>query len=257
VIVWPAARRGFSARTWIFALLYAATLALFVSANKLTTSANAIFLQSTAPLWVLLLAPLMLGEHVERRDLFLMAAIAVGLWFCFKDAVGEQDPAARQATAPRPLLGNLLALLSGLTWGGTILGLRFLARRSAEKDEGAAASIVLGNLVCFAACVVATRFFGVSFFRGLEAVHLHDVMALLYLGCLQVGLAYVMLARGMRGVPALQASLLLLVEPVFNPIWTFFVHHERPGANALIGGAIILGATAAHAVLKPRSVAAA
>jgi drug/metabolite transporter (DMT)-like permease len=251
LLVWPAARRGWSKGTTLFGLLYASTLVTFVAANKLTTAANAIFLQSTAPLYVLLLSPFVLKEKVRRGDLLYMAALAGGLVLCFRDALVAQQGEV-QATAPRPLLGNALALASGVLWGGTIVGLRFLGRGTGEGDPGAAASVIAGNLAAFVGCAAISLARNEPFFEWIASPRIADLRALAFLGCLQVGLAYVVLTRGMRSVPALEASLLLLVEPVFNPLWTFLVHGERPGAWAIAGGSVILGATALHAVVQGR-----
>jgi len=252
--VWPASRRGFTRGSLLFGLFYAGTLACFVSANKFTTSASTIFLQSTAPLWVLLLSPLVLKESVRRVDLLFMGALAAGLAFCFKDALDAQHAARQPATAPRPLLGNALAVASGVLWASTLVGLRWFGRRShgaGGLDRGAAASVVAGNLTCFAACGLVSLALGEPYFSGASAASATDLGSLLFLGCLQVGLGYVVLTRGMRKVAALEASLLLLVEPVFNPLWTFLVHGERPGGFALAGGGVILGATALHALVAP------
>jgi drug/metabolite transporter (DMT)-like permease len=224
----PASRRGWSWRTPVVGIAYAATLLLFVLANKLTTSANAIFLQSTAPLYLLLLGPLLLKEPIRRRDLGFMLAIGVGL-ACF--FVGTEPPVR---TAPDPVRGNILALASSVTWAFTLLGLRWLG--SAGGDEGGSfASVVAGNLIAF----------GVALPIALPVLHATpaDWATLAYLGVIQIGLAYVLLTRGLRHVPAFEASILLLCEPVLNPVWSWLVHGERPGAWALGGGAAILGAT--------------
>ena len=130
----PAARRGLSWRVLPVATAYASTLILFVTATKLTTAANAIFLQSTAPLYVLVLGLVLLHERVRRSDLAFGAAVATGLGLFF---------AARQgalATAPDPERGNLLALLSGVAWALTIVGLRWLGKRS---GSGAIATVAV------------------------------------------------------------------------------------------------------------------
>jgi len=227
----PASRRGWSWRTPVVGVAYAATLLLFVLANKLTTSANAIFLQSTAPLYLLLLGPLLLKEPIRRRDLGFMLAIGAGL-VCF--FVGTEPPVR---TAPDPVKGNVLALASSVTWAFTLLGLRWLGNAGGSDDDGSGslAAVVAGN---FIACAVALP-------RALPVVGAlaSDWVTLAYLGVIQIGLAYVLLSRGMRHVPAFEASILLLCEPVLNPVWSWLVHGERPGAWALAGGAAILSAT--------------
>jgi len=128
----PQARRGWSWRIAPVAAAYAATLIAFVMANRLTTSADAIFLQSTAPLYLLLLGPLLLKEPIHRAGLFYMLAVAAGMALFF---VGGQPVLA---TAPDPPRGNLVALFSGLAYALTLAGLRWLGRRP-ECDAGLAA----------------------------------------------------------------------------------------------------------------------
>ncbi len=224
----PQARRRWTRRTWLVGAAYAGMLILYVLANKLTTAANTIFLQDTAPLYVLLLGPLLLGERLRRRDLWVMLTMGVGMTLFF---LGAQ----RQfATAPDPVKGNILAACAGLFWALTILGLRWLAR---DGDAGAsAAAAACGNLIAFLA--------GLPLALPVEQVNASDVVSIVYLGLVQVGLAYMLLTRGMRRIPALETSLLLLVEPVLNPVWAWLVHGETPGRWALLGGVLILGATA-------------
>jgi drug/metabolite transporter (DMT)-like permease len=246
-------------------LAYGATLLLFVLGNKLTTAANTIFLQSTAPLYVLLLAPWLLGEPVRRRDLAYMLTLAVGLGLFF---VGQRQP---DALAPDPFTGNLLAVGSGVTWALTLIGLRRLGRGSgADAGVGrgtaravaggeagvpappapdwSAAAVLLGNLF---ACAIGLPF-ALADTAGLARAGAADWAVIVYLGALQIGLAYVLLTRAFRRVEALEASLLLLIEPVLNPVWTWLVLGEEPGGWALAGGAVILAATAAKASFDAR-----
>lgn len=235
----PAARRGWSWRVWVVGIPYAATLILFVSANKLTTSANAIFLQSTAPLYVLLLGPLLLKERVRASDLLFMGAVAMGL-LCF--FVGT-EPAS--GTAPDPRAGDLLAVLSGVCWAVTVVGLRWLGTRSTGSGAGLA-TVAVGNLI---ACVAI-----LPLALGGAAPGAVDWMVLVYLGVFQIALAYVLLTPAMGHVPALEASTLLLAEPALNPIWAWLVHGEVPGAWALAGGVVILAATLLKSWMSTRPV---
>ncbi len=139
----PAARRGFGWKPALVGVAYAATLILFVLANRLTTSANTIYLQSTAPLYVLLFAPLLLKEPIRLRDLPVIAAVLGGLAFVLLG--GEHA----SATAPDPARGNLFAALSGLSYALLLCGLRWLGREG-NTDRGISA-VVLGNII---ACVV-------------------------------------------------------------------------------------------------------
>jgi drug/metabolite transporter, DME family len=243
IAVWlflPETRRlGDSARdrlrTVLIAMAYAATLVLFVMANKLTTSANTIFLQSTAPLYVLLLGPLLLGERVKQRDLLFIAAVALGMAVLL---LGEQ----RQfSTAPDPARGNLLALTSGLTYGLLILGLRW-----AGKTGGSAmASVGLGNFLAFA--ITAPMAFPLGAHPPL------DWAIIAFLGVFQIALPYVLLAAAMPHVPALEASLLLFLETALNPLWSWLVHGENPGPSSLVGGLVILAATLGRTVWETRA----
>jgi drug/metabolite transporter (DMT)-like permease len=249
LLVWKRARRGYTWKSLVFSFFYAGTLATFVAANTYTTSANAIFLQSTAPLYVLLLSPLVLRESVKAGDLLYMGTLAVGLALCFGDELWS-GASTVQATAPRPLLGNAFGLVSGILWACTIVGLRWFGQRSrggGEDSGGAGASVVLGNVTCFAVCALLARATGDGLFHGVAGLPSKTFGVLAFLGVFQVGLAYICIARGMSRVPAVEASLLLLVEPTFNPVWSFLVLHEKPGPWTLAGGALILGATALHA----------
>ncbi len=233
----PASRRGWRWRpagTWAIAAAYAATLVGFVTATKLTTAAAAISLQATAPLYLLLLGPLLLREPIRGRDLAFIAALAAGLAAVFAGA-----PQA-QATAPDPAGGNLAGALTGLTWAVTVTGLRWAARGEAGHagpgSGGASARIVVaGNALATLACLPGAHPF--------PAAGAADWALIGYLGVFQIGLAYTFLTRAIRHLPALEASLLLLVEPVLNPIWAWMLHGEAPGLWPCAGGALILGAT--------------
>ncbi len=237
LVLMPAARRRWTRHTWAVGLAYAGTMVLYVIANKLTTAANTIFLQDTAPLYILVLSPLLLGEPGRRRDLLFMVVLAAGMSLFF---VGAQ-PAT--ATAPRPMLGNVLALGAGVCWALTLIGLRWLGRRG--QGDAAPAAVACGNLIACLAVLPLALPVGPS--------TAGDWASIVFLGVFQIALAYVFLTRGMRRVPALEASLLLLVEPVLNPIWAFFAHREVPTSWAVLGGAIVLGTTAVKTFLDDRS----
>ena len=142
----PASRRGWTWRTWAVGAAYAATVILFVLANKQTTSANAIFLQSAAPLYVLVAGVVVLRERVRRPDVLLMLVLVAGL------SLFLVDPGEAVATAPNPALGNALAAASGVTWAATLLGLRWLGRGPGGVG-GAAGATVAGNLIAAAVCI--------------------------------------------------------------------------------------------------------
>lgn len=229
LLLTPAARRGYSWRAALVGVGYAATLVLFVLANKLTTSANTIFLQSAAPLYMLVLSPLLLHEPVRRRDLGFVAAIALGLALFF---LGVDTPVR---TAPDPARGNLFAALSGVGWAFTMCGLRWLGTGDGDGRGSAVPSVVLGNVIACLACL--------PFALPLGEHGPADWAIVSYLGIFQIALAYILVTAALRTVPALEASVLLLVEPVLNPIWSWLVHGERPTLWAVVGGAVIIGAT--------------
>lgn len=235
VVLLPGARRGFSRALAPSALAYAGTLVCFVVATKLTTSAAAIFLQSTAPIWVLVLAPLVVGEEVRRRDLPYVAAAAAGLLLVF---LGSSDASA---TAPRPALGNAAALASGLFYAILMLTLRRLTRGGGDADRSLPAT-VLGNALAFAVCLPWAL--PVAAWSG------RDLAAILYLGVVQIGFAYWLFTRALRVLPALEVSLLVLLEPVLNPLWTWLLHGERPSLLASAGGGVMLAALAVRALLE-------
>ncbi len=225
-------------RSLLVGLAYAATLTLFVLANKLTTAASTIFLQATAPIYVLLLAPRLLGERNRAADFAVMAVAAAGLVVFFH---GIQPPLR---TAPDPVRGDLLALLSGLTYGLTLLGLRWVSRGAAASEGAAASAVLTGNVI---ACLAVLPW-ALPVLRASPA----DWLIIAGLGILQIGLAYKFITAAFHHVPALEASLLLLLEPVLNPVWAWLAQGERPGAWSLLGGALILSATAAKSWLDAR-----
>ena len=226
----PEARRGWSWRIVPPAVAYAATLVLFVLANRLTTSANAIFLQSTAPLYLLLLGPWLLREPVRRADLLVIAAVAAGMVLIF---LGSETAAA---SAPDPRRGNLLGLGAGLAWAFTVTGLRWLGRTG--EGSAAAATVAAGNLIGFAVALPLAL--------PVDHASAANFAVILYLGILQIGLAYTFVTRAIRHVPAFEATTVLLLEPALNPVWAWLAQGERPGARPLAGGAIILMATLAN-----------
>jgi len=224
-------------RHWRWALLpvaaaYAATLVSFTLATKMITSANAIFLQSTAPLYLLAIGPRLLKEPLSRSDLLFLAAVAGGMVLC----VGSAPTAV--ATAPDPRTGNLIGAVSGLTWALTVAGLRRLGRREGAGNA-ATATVVLGNLLAFF----------VSLPKALPPPHAGwlNFTVLLYLGVFQIGLAYLLVTRAIRYVPAFEATTVLLLEPALNPVWVWLVQGERPAARSIAGGVLILSATLANA----------
>jgi drug/metabolite transporter (DMT)-like permease len=226
----PTWRRFWGPRSLAIGAAYGATMLLFVTSNKLTTAANTIFLQATAPLYLLVLGPWWLGERVRARDVAFAAALGGGLGLFFLGF----DPATR--TAPDPLRGNVLAAISGLTWALTLVGLRWLGRTPSPPGRDAAGeAVVAGNVLASAAALPAAL--------PVAPVPALDWAIVGFLGSVQIGLAYVLLSRGVRHVRALEAGLLLLLEPVMNALLAWAVHGETPAAWSLAGCIVILAAT--------------
>ncbi len=226
-------REGFGINqvTAVGSLLYAALLLLFVFATKETTAANAIFLQYTAPLYVLILEPLFYKEKFRRRDLLTVIACVVGMSLFFVGKLRPQD-----------VTGNLLALASGLCFAFYFL----LLRHSSSRDVNRASSVIYGNLLVVLIAAPA----GLAALPGLG---LHDGLAVLYLGVVQLGVAYTLFTLGMsRGIRSLDAGIVGYIEPVLNPIWVFLVLGEKPSKWALVGGAIIISAVVAHTSFKAK-----
>ena len=237
LVLLPEARRGWNWRTVVVGFSYAATTLLYVQANKHTTAASAIFLQSTSPLFILLLAPALLGEHATRRDIGQMAVMGVGMGlFLF----GMDRPSA---TAPNPALGNVLAAICAVTWAFTVMGYRWLAGRGSSV----AAAAVSGN--------ITAALFAFVMAQPLVAGRPADWAVVVFLGVCQLGVPYLFLARAVPKVRALEVGLFLLIEPVLNPIWAWLVHGETPGPTTIAGGALILGATAGRMILDVRQPA--
>ncbi|HTR21650.1 MAG TPA: DMT family transporter [Gemmatimonadales bacterium] len=229
----PEARRGWTWRAGVVAFAYAGAGLSFVLANKLTTAASTIFLQATNPLFILALAPWLLHEHVTRREILYMAVLTVGMGFLLS------SPGRQFATAPNPALGNMLAVGCSVFWALTVIGYRWLAASSPNPHGAVAAAAATGNGLVF--------LIALPFALPLAPGRPGDWLVLVYLGVFQLGLAYVFLARGITKVPALEASLVMLVEPVLNPIWAWLVEGETPSAWAVVGGVIILVATGVRA----------
>jgi DME family drug/metabolite transporter len=201
-------------------LSYGGCLTSFVIATKLTTAANAIFLQYAGVIWVLLLAPVVLHEAMRRRDVIAIAVAMGGMALFF---VGKFET--------RGMQGNAMALVSSVFFATMILALR--------RDQAASrAAVTWGNVVL---ALVLLPFV----WKDL-ALSTKSLVALLLLGVFQIGLAYACFVRGLQFVTATQASLTGMLEPVANPIWVLLFLGEQPSMFAIAGGAVVLAAIAWH-----------
>jgi DME family drug/metabolite transporter len=227
-VLLPEARRWPNARVLRVVPAYFGATCLFVVANALTTAANAIFLQSAAPLWLVLLAPWLLHERPSRRDLATLLGVGAGMTLFFV------APARAVPTAPDPRLGDWVAVASGVSYALLLIGMRWLARANAGEQS---AAIAWGNVLTFPAAFALMPLFGQQPIVGTA----QDWVVIAVLGFLQVGLAYAILVRAIPHVPALRASLIMMIEPVLNSVVAWLVHGEAPHWLAGCGGALIVG----------------
>jgi len=222
---------GLNRITAVASTLYAVLLVLFVLATKQTTAANAIFLQYTAPVYLLILEPILYKERFRFRDLITVVICVGGMTLFFVGQLRPQD-----------VSGNLLALASGLCFALYFL----LLRHSKARAVNRASSVIYGNLMA----VVLLAPIGIA---ALPAIDTRDWFCVLYLGIVQLGLAYILFTTAMaRGVRSLDAGIVGYIEPVLNPVWVFLVLGERPSQWALIGGTVIIAAVLGHTVMEAR-----
>lgn len=210
------------------AIAYAACTVTFVIANKLTTAANAILLQYTAPVWVALLGAWLLHEKPSRADWWAMVAALGGMSLFFANELRWIS-----------VLGNLIGVLSGMCFAVLVILLR------KQKDSSAVESIILGNFLAF--------FIGLPALVAAPALPASGWLVLFALGIVQLGLSYRFYAKAIKHVTALEAVIIPVIEPIFNPLWVLFFFGERPGLLAIIGGTLVLGAVTLRAIAAIRT----
>ena len=200
----------------IGAIAYAATVLFFVMANKLTTAANAILLQYTAPIFVAILGVWILKERIHWYDLVSIAAVFLGISLFFIQGI-EGGKA----------LGNVIAILSGFSMASATVALRL------QKDGSAVETTWLGNILTF---IIALPFLGQVQFD------FKNVMIIVFLGVFQLGISYILYVNSLKYITALEAILLTVIEPLLNPLWVYIFTGEAPGILAIIGGIIVITA---------------
>ncbi|OYT72637.1 MAG: EamA family transporter [Chloracidobacterium sp. CP2_5A] len=241
-LAWRMRRAGVQARdmlrrrrVWWGAASYALTMLSFTWANKLTTAANAILLQYTAPIFVALLARPLLNEPITRHDRWAIGGCLFGMtWFFF----GKLDLSG--------MAGNLLAIVAGIGFAGIAVCLRADAR--AQPPAGGAppsglALIALGNALAAALCAPAMV--------AVLPLPAPTLTLLAGLGVFQIGVAYVFFAMGVNRVSALESALLAMLEPILNPVWVALATGERPSSPAFLGGAIVIGVLVWRQLARP------
>ena len=206
-------------RVVVSALSYTAAISAFVSANKLTTAANAIVLQYTAPIFVFLFARLVLGQKISRLNGFALAMSMAGVGIISFDNAGEPEMA-----------GVFMALSSGVFFAAYMVNL--------EKTKGV--SPVYLTCINNIACVLLL----LPLVKSQLVLSGTQLAILAVMGAAQLGLPYFLFSQGLRTVPLQEASLIVLIEPVLNPLWVALTVAEIPSAATLAGGGMILAALA-------------
>lgn len=220
----------------IASAIYAMLLFLFVWATKHGTAANAIFLQYTAPVYILVLAPFVIGEKFHLSDLFTVVLCIGGMSLFF---VGKLDTTAYMA--------NIAALGSGIFFGLYMV----LLRHPRAIGMNSTITVIYGNLLL----AILTLPSGIA---AIPTMTLMDVFVVSFLGIVQIGIAYILFIKGVTGgTRPLDASIIGFIEPLLNPVWVFLIMGEEPSRWALLGGAIIIVTVAAHTIYQYRSKAAA
>lgn len=217
--------------TWSFvqiggALAYAATVISYVVANRLTTAANTILLQFTAPLYVALLGEWFLGEKTTKLDWILIFIVISGMILFFIDSLTAGG-----------LWGNLCAIASGICLAWLTLFLR------KQKEDSPVESILLGNII---AALVSLPLMLKS------SPSWSSWVGLILLGVFQLGLPFALYSIALKYVKALEAMLISVIEPILNPLWVFFLMGESPGKWALLGGVIVLASVTLRGIITAR-----
>lgn len=219
----------FNKLSLINSFIYAIVLITFVIATKTTTAANAIFLQSTAPIYVLIFEPIFNKTKYERINIITVAVCVLGMILFF---VGKLEPGH--------LEGNFVALISGITFAAFFLGMK----QNDHKYQQS--SIFWGNVLVAMICI--------PFLTSIELISFSDVWMVSFLGVFQIAIAYAFFASGLKRIYAVEASIISMIEPVLNPVWVFIGYGEVPSLEAIIGGLIILTAIVVRSLITQTSI---
>jgi drug/metabolite transporter (DMT)-like permease len=211
------------------ALANAATMLLFIAANKYTTAANAILLQYVCPVTTALLAAILLKEKTRLEHWIAVFFVMLGMIIIFLDKLGGGQ-----------IVGNILALSSALTFSFVFIFMR------KQKDGSPLESFLLSHWI------TAAIGLGVSFFLPLPVFTLPAVGAIAVLGIFQIGFASVLFSYGIKRISAINANLIAVIEPVFNPVWVLIIIGEIPTINTIIGGGIIIAAVTGASIISAR-----
>jgi drug/metabolite transporter (DMT)-like permease len=203
---------------WAAGIAYSATMVLFVIANKMTTAANVILLQYSAPAWAALLAAILLREKLLPENKISLALVFAGLIIFFKDSLSSGNAA-----------GSIVAVLSGICYGANAVFLRM------QKSGDAAFGMMLAHFITFAVCLP-------FFFTDTPSIDSASIGAILFMGFIQIGMASVLFSYGIKRLSAAAALIIACIEPILSPVWVLMVTGEKPSFSAVLGGIIIISA---------------
>lgn len=213
---------------WLGAICYSLTMILFVIATKMTTAANAVLLQYTNPIWIIIFGPALIGEKNRKSDYLAVVGVLAGMVLFFAEDIGGGS-----------FMGNIIAIIAGVAMGFMSI---FMRR---QKDASPEDSFVLSHLITL--LIALPFFFAKPLGNGIVGI-----ACILALGIVQIGLPSIMYSIGISGESALTSMLISMIEPVMNPIWVMLIVHEVPSVSAIAGGVIILGTIIARGYIQNR-----
>lgn len=226
IVVWLYLKKPnftFSKPQVIGAFSYSMMVTGFIVANKLTTATNAVVLQFTAPIWIVILGVWFLKEKAYWYDLVSIAVVSGGMILFFIDDVGGGT-----------VIGNIVAIFSGLALAGATIGMRL------QKEGSPVETTLLGHLMTV---LIGLPFvFSASFTTA-------NIIGILLLGAFQLGIAYILYATAVKYLTALEVILIMFLEPILNPIWVMLIHGETPSKFSLLGGTIVILTVAIRSII--------
>lgn len=231
LIVWIYLRKPnftFSKAQVIGGISYSLMVTTFILANKLTTAANAIVLQYTAPIWVAILGVWILKEKIKIYDYFSIVFVSLGMVLFFLEDMGGGS-----------LAGNTVAILSGVVLAASTIAMRL------QKDGSPVETTLLGHMI--------TIFIGLPFVFNANFT-LQNIIGLILLGVFQIGISYILYALAIKHLKALESMLIMFLEPILNPIWVAIFYGEKPSLYSLIGGIMILITLTIRSILASKDM---
>lgn len=227
-VIFPLLKKSAFKLTWnkaFGAISYTAMVFLYVSSMKATTAANAILLQYTSPIYIAIFGGWILNEKAKLREWVTILFVVVGMVLFFMDDISGGG-----------MKGNILAVFSGVALGFNTM---FMRR---EKDADPLENVFWGSILTVIASIP---------FIFEKAPTPRSWIGLILLGVFQIGISYILYARAIKHITALESTFISLIEPLLNPVWVFLTIGEVPGKMAVIGGVIVL-ASVTISCLKPK-----